>query len=480
MKITLEKMQIHHFGGIEDKTIEFNDKENFIIQPNKTGKTTHADAFNWVICGKDSLGNTRFDFTPTNIENAKPNVILFLDKDGEKIKLEKSVGKWKYNDLEVSKTVFEDFLKNIYDVQTLELLSNPLAFMQLHWETRRNFLTSLFCNKVTEGNEFDFMMKSMSISDIRKSKTQQKKVANDGLKRSATIIEVYEKDLLKAKENDFEGLKSQLESKAAELQKLETFDWSNYYAKQTRFTSSKKDYAGLIAEYKKIDNLREIETTVKLEDSSGCSLCGSKISQSEFDKRQLQKLEKHNAALSELKTKILAKRDSNVKVKEEFEALEKTKPDDTLPLIISQLKKGIDNLKILISKENDIAELQKKIDAERVKLDNFTDEVMAIESFMDRFATFLVDNYFKSINDNFEGLFFDIENECRLTNERGTEYKRFSLSEKINTGIKIIDALSKKIDLHFPLWVDNRESVSELYPIDTQIINLKVKEIETA
>ena len=94
---------------------------------------------------------------------------------------------------------------------------------------------------------------------------------------------------------------------------------------------------------------------------------------------------------------------------------------------------------------------------------------------MDRFATFLTENYFKSINDNFEGLFFDIENECKLTNVIGTEYKRFSLSEKINTGVQIIAALSKKIDLQFPIWIDNRESVSELYPINTQIINLKVK-----
>ena len=155
--------------------------------------------------------------------------------------------------------------------------------------------------------------------------------------------------------------------------------------------------------------------------------------------------------------------------------MQESKPDDTVPAVLAEIQKGIDYLKIQIAKENDIVLINVKIQDQQTKLDNFTDEVMQIEKFMDRFASFLTDNYFKSINDNFDGLYFDIENECKLTNAIGTEYKRFSLSEKINTGVQIIAALSKKIDLQFPIWIDNRESVSTLYNIDTQIINLKVK-----
>ena len=475
MRVTLKKMHIHHFGIIENEIINFNEKENTIELPNGSGKTTRSDAFSWVIYGKDSLGNTRFNFTPTHIENPAPNVILWLDVDGTEIELEKSVGKWKYNKLEVSKTVFEDFIKNIYDVNTLELISNPMAFMNLHWETQRNFLTGLFCPKVDEKSEFSFLMKSMSISDIRKSKTQQKKLANDGLKKCATIIEVHQKSLIETKGIDFAGLKIQLEEKQSEILKLSNFDWKNFYDKQAKFKSSEKDYSGLVLQYKETDNLRSIEEATKLENSKGCGTCGSKLSTAEFDRLKLVRLEKLNAKLTDLKTNILSKRTSNAKLKIEFEVLEKTKPDDTIPLILSELQKGIDLLKIQISKENDILLIANRIQDEQTKLDNFTDEVMQIEKFMDRFATFLTENYFKSINDNFEGLFFDIENECKLTNSIGTEYKRFSLSEKINTGVQIISALSKKIDLQFPIWIDNRESVSNLYEIDTQIINLKVK-----
>jgi hypothetical protein len=475
MKVTLTKMQIHHFGIIQDETIDFLNTENTIELPNGSGKTTRSDAFSWVIYGKDSFGNTRFNFTPTNIENPTPNVIVWLDVDGTEIELEKSVGKWKYNKLEVSKTVFEDFIKNIYDVATLELLSNPMAFMNLHWETQRNFLTGLFCPKVDEKSEFAFLMKSMSISDIRKSKTQQKKLASDGLKRCGIIIEEHQKSLFEALKNDFVGLKFQLEQKQSQLLRLSNFDWKNYYNKEARLNTLKKEDADAIAAYKFDDNCRTTEEHSKLENAKDCRTCGSKITQAAFDKSKLTNLEYFNQKLTTIKADILSRREKITILKAEFAILHESKPDDTVPAVLAEIQKGVDYLKIQIAKENDIVLINVKIQDQQTKLDNFTDEVMQIEKFMDRFATFLTDNYFKSINDNFEGLFFDIENECKLTNAIGTEYKRFSLSEKINTGVQIIAALSKKIDLQFPIWIDNRESVSALYNIDTQIINLKVK-----
>jgi hypothetical protein len=177
----------------------------------------------------------------------------------------------------------------------------------------------------------------------------------------------------------------------------------------------------------------------------------------------------------DLKLEIIAKRDLNKILKDQFQSLELSKPNETTTLVIAELKKGIDFLKIQISKENDVALLKEKIAKEQKDLDAQTSLVMSIEGLMDRFNTFLTDNYFKSINKNFEGLFFDVENECKLTNVSGTEFKDFSLSEKINTGVQIVAVLSKKIGLQFPLWVDNRESVSELFNIETQVINLKVK-----
>ena len=474
-KTTLEKIHIHHFAGIEDEIIEFNPAENWRNLPNGQGKTTVADAFCWVILGKDSLGNTRFNFEPTNIENPQPKVTVWLDVDGEKIILAKEVGKWNYNGLEVKKTVFEDFLSNIYNIETLELLSNPMAFMNLHWETRRNYFTGLFCEKVDEKSEFSFLMKSMSISDIRKSKTQQKKVASDGLKRCATILEVHEKSKQELSEIDFSGLKTQLDQKKSELEKAANFDWKKFFAAESSFNVSKRDYASLVSRYKEKEV--EIENSQKetLETSKGCVTCGTKISQAKFDELKKSRVHLLKTQLENLKNEIIEKRTSNDVVKKNLEALEKTKPDETTAAVIAEIQKGIDFLNIQIAKENDILELNKKIEAEQKQLDAFTAEIMQIEAFMDRFKDFLA-SYYTSINNNFDGLYFDIEDECKLTNAKGTEFKRFSMSEKINAGIQIISVLSEKIGLAFPLFVDNRESVTKLFPIETQVINLKVKD----
>ena len=474
MKTTIKSIELTDFRGIRHEKIEFQEGENWIEKPNKTGKTTIFDAFSWVIFSKNSELNSRFTVESNNVENPKTKVTVVLDVDGTEIILSKEPGKWSYNNLEVKKNVFEDFLSHIYNVETLEFLANPLAFMNLHWEVRRNYLTGLFCEKVSEDSEFSFLMKSMSISDIRKSKTKQKKDASDGLKKCITIIEVHEKSLAEIQEVDFLGLKKQLEEKTAELEKLSNFDWNNFYSKETRLTSAKKDYSGRVLKYKETDLKRTIVQETKYENDKGCGTCGSKIDLKKWDALKLSKLEKYNEELAKLQREILEKRTSNALLVTEFEELSKTKPNETTTAIVSELKKGISLLDVQISKGNDIFTLKEKIEKEQKTLDAFTAEIMAIEGFMDRFSTFLVDNYYKSINENFDGLFFDIENECKCTNVLGTEFKDFSLSEKINAGVQIVSVLSRKIGLQFPIWIDNRESVSELYPIDTQIINLKV------
>jgi hypothetical protein len=333
----------------------------------------------------------------------------------------------------------------------------------------------LFCEKVSQDSEFSWLMKSMSISDIRKSKTKQKKEAMDSLKKSGIIIETHLKSISEVSAVDYVDLKLQLEQKSKELEKASNYDWSTYYDIDAKFKTATRLYAGLVAQYKEVELRLKVETDSNLEDSTGCSLCGTKITQKLFDKLKTAKTVKLSAAITDLKLQIIAKRDSNKILKDQFHSLELSRPNETTNLVIAELKKGIDFLKIQISKENEVALLKEKIVKEQKDLDAQTALVMSIEALMDRFNTFLTDNYFKSINKNFEGLFFDVENECKLTNESGTEFKDFSLSEKINTGVQIVAVLSKKIGLQFPLWVDNRESVSELFNIDTQVINLKVK-----
>ena len=47
---------------------------------------------------------------------------------------------------------------------------------------------------------------------------------------------------------------------------------------------------------------------------------------------------------------------------------------------------------------------------------------------------------------------------------------------KINAGIDIINTLSEYYGIKCPLWIDMSESITEILPMDCQIIKLRVDE----
>lgn len=50
---------------------------------------------------------------------------------------------------------------------------------------------------------------------------------------------------------------------------------------------------------------------------------------------------------------------------------------------------------------------------------------------------------------------------------------------QINAGLDCIKTLSEFYNVHVPLFVDNAESVTNLYNMDTQVIRLVVSENDT-
>ena len=61
-----------------------------MLGKNEAGKTTLNDAFNWVLFGKDSNGNTKFDVRPQDadgkqIDFVEIDVRLFLKINGKRI-----------------------------------------------------------------------------------------------------------------------------------------------------------------------------------------------------------------------------------------------------------------------------------------------------------------------------------------------------------------------------------------------------------
>ena len=68
-----------------------------------------------------------------------------------------------------------------------------------------------------------------------------------------------------------------------------------------------------------------------------------------------------------------------------------------------------------------------------------------------------------------------IEETCQ-TLINGVPYSDANNAAKINAGLEIINVISKHYQRSFPVFIDNRESVTKIIPTDCQIANLIVSE----
>lgn len=67
-----------------------------------------------------------------------------------------------------------------------------------------------------------------------------------------------------------------------------------------------------------------------------------------------------------------------------------------------------------------------------------------------------------------------IKNCCEATVDGVAYGTNLNSAAKLNAGLDIISALSKAAGVQLPVWVDNAESVTELLPVETQVIRLTV------
>ena len=72
MKITLNRLTLENFKGVESFTLAADGRSCMVLGDNGVGKTTLMDAFLWLLFGKDSQGKADF-------------AIKTLDREGREI-----------------------------------------------------------------------------------------------------------------------------------------------------------------------------------------------------------------------------------------------------------------------------------------------------------------------------------------------------------------------------------------------------------
>jgi len=169
MKIKIISMHIENFKGIKDKIIPFDPDNTVLCGRNETGKTTVADAFFWLLFGKDSNFRSKFDIIPLNKENEAIHHLLtsvevqlqvdtethilkrvlsenWVKKHGVDTEKELTGTSTGYfiNETPAKKSEFTDFITAIISESDFKLLTSTSYFNDiLNWEDRREILTGL-------------------------------------------------------------------------------------------------------------------------------------------------------------------------------------------------------------------------------------------------------------------------------------------------------------------------------------------------
>lgn len=250
MKIKLLKMHIQNFKGCKDREITFGDRTN-IKGANATGKTTVFDAFTWLLFGKDSLGNAKFDIRPLDadgnmINNLEISVEALIHVDDEEYALKKTqkqvwrkkrgtdttefqgnVNEFEINGYPKTEKEFKAFIAGIIDENIFNLVTNPNAFNALPWKEQREILMKFVGDfsdaeiAATYGDKFKALIPELRIAstdDILKKYTKAKNALNKQMVEIPARIDEASKQMVSV---DVVALEVEKAAKQTALKKVE-------------------------------------------------------------------------------------------------------------------------------------------------------------------------------------------------------------------------------------------------------------------
>lgn len=267
MKISIKQIILHNFKGCKSATYTFNGKNVTICGANGSGKTTIFDAFTWLLFGKDSLDNAKFEIRPLDkdgkqIDNVEICVAATLEIDGKEVELKKTQNQnWvkkrgtqnpvlqgNVNEYEIdgyprSEKEYKEYINGIVSDDLFKMLTNPAYFPNMPWKEQRNIIINLVpgfsdVEYAMEDSRFAELIpeieKAPSTDDIKnkyqKSLNELKKkqvelpVRIDEISKTKVDIDVAELELLKNSLNkQIEDVKSKIadtDKQFEEYQKL--------------------------------------------------------------------------------------------------------------------------------------------------------------------------------------------------------------------------------------------------------------------
>ncbi|QES88825.1 ATP-binding protein [Rhizosphaericola mali] len=437
MEIKIHKIKITNFKGIKDLEIDFNGTTN-IFGANGTGKTTVADAFSFLLFGKDTSDKKDFSIRPKNADGSdktriESEVYAEMEFDGEKhtfkhifkenyvkkrgSKEEQFTGNehlYFFDDVPMQLKEYKAKIDSFIQEETFKLVTNVNYFNSLSWQDRRKTLIAMAGNitnaDVAYNNpafqELLTKMGSKSMDEFARELAAKKKKSNDELKQIPTRIDELEKT--KPEPINAIEIGNQISTLESEISHIEhqIYDSSEALKEQIK----KSEHAQRLV-FNKRNELREIEYGLKASLNSGSSdsqyqlrrltttvnditneIVHTKLSIDRY-KDRIEELEQNKAlklnAFELESKKQLTFDDANFccpTCKRAYEAndieakkvelqnnfkIQKNRNLDTIEADGLSLKKSIEDGKTLLAeKEQLLSDLQNKLDAAQIELDN--------------------------------------------------------------------------------------------------------------
>jgi chromosome segregation ATPase len=221
MEIKLNRLMLENFKGVKVFLLEANGRNSTVRGENGAGKTTLADAFHWLLFGKDSNGRADFaiktlDAKGQEIHNLNHSVEAVLEIDGRPITLLKVFKeKWTkkrgsaraeftghttdffIDGVPVQQKEWTARLQGLIDEYMFRLLTNPAHFNSLHWQKRRELLLAV-CGDVSDKDviasdkelaSLPSILNGHNHEELRKIIAAKKKEINDRLKEIPARID---------------------------------------------------------------------------------------------------------------------------------------------------------------------------------------------------------------------------------------------------------------------------------------------------
>ncbi len=159
MELILNTLKIENFKAIKSFVLEPFGQNLAVTGKNKLGKTTVNDAYLWLLFGKNSAGETKFNIKPTDLpQEAENSVEATFTANGKPLTLKKvyaskfvkTTGEYKSSEIEcyingVPKKIreYEAVIAALIGEEQFRLLTNPNYFNSLDWKKKRETLFSL-------------------------------------------------------------------------------------------------------------------------------------------------------------------------------------------------------------------------------------------------------------------------------------------------------------------------------------------------